>query len=148
MLHYSTLATALWVGVTARNIYKQVTRKAKRYEELDEPPPPPRPMLRYVSYRIRTSLMHSGCVFSTLPGSASKWQQQVTTLFYIGFRSIPSLSSSAPDCTGVGQLSWQQTPLSQSYVITDIVVTPPGERVLPACECFVERLVRGKLCRL
>lgn len=46
MLHYSTLATALWVGVTARNIYKQVTRKAKRYEELDEPPPPPRPMLR------------------------------------------------------------------------------------------------------
>lgn len=46
VLHYSTLATALWSGVTARNIYKQVTRKAKRYEELDEPPPPPRPMLR------------------------------------------------------------------------------------------------------
>uniref|UniRef100_A0A673MK47 Adhesion G protein-coupled receptor A3-like n=1 Tax=Sinocyclocheilus rhinocerous TaxID=307959 RepID=A0A673MK47_9TELE len=45
VLHYSTLATALWSGVTARNIYKQVTRKAKRYEELDEPPPPPRPML-------------------------------------------------------------------------------------------------------
>ncbi|KAI1888516.1 hypothetical protein AGOR_G00185970 [Albula goreensis] len=47
VLHYSTLATVLWVGVTARNIYKQVTRKAKRYEELDEPPPPPRPMLRF-----------------------------------------------------------------------------------------------------
>ncbi|XP_047449206.1 adhesion G protein-coupled receptor A3 [Mugil cephalus] len=47
LLHYSTLATALWVGVTARNIYKQVTRKAKRYEELDEPLPPPRPMLRF-----------------------------------------------------------------------------------------------------
>ncbi|XP_027894456.1 adhesion G protein-coupled receptor A3 isoform X1 [Xiphophorus couchianus] len=47
LLHYSTLATALWVGVTARNIYKQLTRKAKRYEELDEPPPPPRPMLRF-----------------------------------------------------------------------------------------------------
>uniref|UniRef100_A0A8C1PM29 Adhesion G protein-coupled receptor A3 n=1 Tax=Cyprinus carpio TaxID=7962 RepID=A0A8C1PM29_CYPCA len=47
VLHYSTLATALWSGVTARNIYKQVTRKAKRYEELDEPPPPPRPMLRF-----------------------------------------------------------------------------------------------------
>lgn len=45
-MHYSTLATALWVGVTARNIYKQVTRKAKCYVELDEPPPPPRPMLR------------------------------------------------------------------------------------------------------
>uniref|UniRef100_A0AAY4D866 Adhesion G protein-coupled receptor A3 n=1 Tax=Denticeps clupeoides TaxID=299321 RepID=A0AAY4D866_9TELE len=47
VLHYSTLATALWSGVTARNIYKQVTRKAKSYEELDEPPPPPRPMLRF-----------------------------------------------------------------------------------------------------
>lgn len=47
LLHYSTLATALWSGVTARNIYKQVTRKAKDYEELDEPPPPPRPMLRF-----------------------------------------------------------------------------------------------------
>ncbi|KAM9835405.1 adhesion G protein-coupled receptor A3 [Syngnathus typhle] len=47
LLHYSTLATALWVGVTARNIYKQVTRKAKRCEEPDEPPPPPRPMLRF-----------------------------------------------------------------------------------------------------
>ncbi|KAM6949461.1 adhesion G protein-coupled receptor A3 [Aplochiton taeniatus] len=47
VLHYSTLSTALWVGVTVRNIYKQVTRKAKHYEELDEPPPPPRPMLRF-----------------------------------------------------------------------------------------------------
>ncbi|KAG7458892.1 hypothetical protein MATL_G00225430 [Megalops atlanticus] len=47
VLHYSSMATVLWVGVTARNIYKQVTRKAKRFEDLDEPPPPPRPMLRF-----------------------------------------------------------------------------------------------------
>lgn len=47
VLHYSTLATVLWVGVTARNIYKQVTRKSKSYEELEEPQPPPRPMLRF-----------------------------------------------------------------------------------------------------
>ncbi|KAM9827857.1 adhesion G protein-coupled receptor A3 [Neosynchiropus ocellatus] len=47
VLHYSTLATVLWVGVTARNIYKQVTRKCKSYEELEEPLPPPRPMLRF-----------------------------------------------------------------------------------------------------
>ncbi|XP_078534531.1 adhesion G protein-coupled receptor A3 isoform X1 [Lissotriton helveticus] len=47
ILHYSTLATVLWVGVTARNIYKQVTKKAKRCQESDEPPPPPRPMLRF-----------------------------------------------------------------------------------------------------
>ncbi|KAG8134797.1 hypothetical protein E2320_007882 [Naja naja] len=30
ILHYSTLATLLWMGLTSRNIYKQVTRKAKR----------------------------------------------------------------------------------------------------------------------
>ncbi|KAK1346020.1 hypothetical protein QTO34_008489 [Cnephaeus nilssonii] len=36
LLHYSTLATVLWVGVTARNIYKQVTRKAKRCQDPDE----------------------------------------------------------------------------------------------------------------
>ena len=47
ILHYSTLATVLWVGVTARNIYKQVTKKAKRCQDPDELPPPPRPMLRY-----------------------------------------------------------------------------------------------------
>ncbi|XP_036186036.1 adhesion G protein-coupled receptor A3 isoform X2 [Myotis myotis] len=47
LLHYSTLATVLWVGVTARNIYKQVTRKAKRCQDPDELPPPPRPMLRF-----------------------------------------------------------------------------------------------------
>ncbi|XP_064419690.1 adhesion G protein-coupled receptor A3 isoform X2 [Latimeria chalumnae] len=47
ILHYSTLATLLWVGVTARNIYKQVTRKSTRCQEPDEPPPPPRPMLRF-----------------------------------------------------------------------------------------------------
>ncbi|XP_069487986.1 adhesion G protein-coupled receptor A3 [Ambystoma mexicanum] len=46
ILHYSTLATVLWVGVTARNIYKQVTKKAKRCQDSDEPPPP-RPMLRF-----------------------------------------------------------------------------------------------------
>ncbi|XP_077356520.1 adhesion G protein-coupled receptor A3 isoform X2 [Festucalex cinctus] len=57
LLHYSTLATALWVGVTARNIYKQVTRKAKRYEEPDEPPPPPRPMLRYVRAPSHVSVL-------------------------------------------------------------------------------------------
>ncbi|MBN3299968.1 AGRA3 protein, partial [Amia calva] len=47
VLHYASLATVLWVGVTARNIFKQVTRKAKRCEDIDEPPPPPRPMLRF-----------------------------------------------------------------------------------------------------
>ncbi|XP_030419087.1 adhesion G protein-coupled receptor A3 isoform X5 [Gopherus evgoodei] len=47
ILHYSTLATVLWLGVTSRNIYKQVTKKAKRCQDPDEPPPPPRPMLRF-----------------------------------------------------------------------------------------------------
>ena len=76
MLHYSTLATALWVGVTARNIYKQVTRKAKRYEELDEPPPPPRPMLRSGSNTLAFELMYgnsnaAGGAFSVLNNSTT-----------------------------------------------------------------------------
>ncbi|XP_003221400.2 adhesion G protein-coupled receptor A3 isoform X1 [Anolis carolinensis] len=47
ILHYSTLASLLWMGVTSRNIYKQVTKKSKRCQDPDEPPPPPRPMLRF-----------------------------------------------------------------------------------------------------
>lgn len=47
ILHYSTLATILWVGVTARNIFKQLTRKAKKSQDPEEPPLPPRPMLRF-----------------------------------------------------------------------------------------------------
>ncbi|KAH0616280.1 hypothetical protein JD844_027285, partial [Phrynosoma platyrhinos] len=47
ILHYSTLASLLWMGVTSRNIYKQVTKKMKRCQDPDEPPPPPRPMLRF-----------------------------------------------------------------------------------------------------
>lgn len=56
LLHYSTLATVLWVGVTARNIYKQVTRKVKRCQDPDELPPPPRPMLRYRHLRLPNSV--------------------------------------------------------------------------------------------
>lgn len=70
MLHYSTLATTLWVGVTARNIYKQVTRKAKRYEELDEPPPPPRPMLRFDSLTA-ADVWQKWCLFKLHPPNDS-----------------------------------------------------------------------------
>ncbi|XP_048852042.1 LOW QUALITY PROTEIN: adhesion G protein-coupled receptor A3-like [Brienomyrus brachyistius] len=47
VLHFSSLATVFWLGVTARNIYKQVTCKAKSSEELHEPPAPAKPMLRF-----------------------------------------------------------------------------------------------------
>ncbi|XP_023685247.2 adhesion G protein-coupled receptor A3-like isoform X1 [Paramormyrops kingsleyae] len=47
VLHFSSLATVLWLGITARNIYKQLTRKAKSSEELKEPPAPAKPMLRF-----------------------------------------------------------------------------------------------------
>ncbi|XP_057164709.1 adhesion G protein-coupled receptor A1 isoform X2 [Ursus arctos] len=45
LLHYSTLATMLWIGVTARNIYKQVTRKAPPCPGADQPPFPRQPLL-------------------------------------------------------------------------------------------------------
>lgn len=47
MLHYSTLSTMLWIGVTARNIYKQVTKKAPLCLDADQPPYPRQPLLRY-----------------------------------------------------------------------------------------------------
>ncbi|XP_012890947.1 PREDICTED: probable G-protein coupled receptor 123 [Dipodomys ordii] len=39
----------LWIGVTARNIYKQVTRKAPPCPGADQPPYPKQPLLRYWS---------------------------------------------------------------------------------------------------
>ncbi|XP_047393836.1 adhesion G protein-coupled receptor A1 [Sciurus carolinensis] len=47
LLHYSTLSTMLWIGVTARNIYKQVTKKALPCPGPDQPPYPKQPLLRF-----------------------------------------------------------------------------------------------------
>ncbi|XP_074153322.1 adhesion G protein-coupled receptor A1 isoform X3 [Sminthopsis crassicaudata] len=46
-LHYSTLSTMLWIGVTARNIYKQVTKKAPQGPGGEQPPYPKQPLLRF-----------------------------------------------------------------------------------------------------
>uniref|UniRef100_A0AAQ4Q1S1 Adhesion G protein-coupled receptor A1 n=1 Tax=Gasterosteus aculeatus aculeatus TaxID=481459 RepID=A0AAQ4Q1S1_GASAC len=45
VLHYSSLSTMLWLGVTARNIYKQVTKKPPQSQDGDPPPPPPKQLL-------------------------------------------------------------------------------------------------------
>ncbi|XP_058651650.1 adhesion G protein-coupled receptor A3 isoform X2 [Onychostoma macrolepis] len=49
VLHYSSLSTMLWLGVTARNIYKQVTKKPQQPQDGDHAPPHPArsPMLRF-----------------------------------------------------------------------------------------------------
>ncbi|XP_058241991.1 adhesion G protein-coupled receptor A3 isoform X2 [Hemibagrus wyckioides] len=48
ILHYSSLSTMLWLGFTARNIYKQVIKKPPKPQDGDVPPHPPRsPMLRF-----------------------------------------------------------------------------------------------------
>nr|XP_057911955.1 adhesion G protein-coupled receptor A1 isoform X2 [Doryrhamphus excisus] len=47
VLHYSSLATMLWLGVTARNIYKQVTKKPPQSQDGDPPRPPKQPLLRF-----------------------------------------------------------------------------------------------------
>uniref|UniRef100_A0A2I3G586 Adhesion G protein-coupled receptor A1 n=1 Tax=Nomascus leucogenys TaxID=61853 RepID=A0A2I3G586_NOMLE len=52
VLHYSTLSTMLWIGVTARNIYKQ-------------PPYPRQPLLRFY-------LVSGGVPFIILPGAESR----------------------------------------------------------------------------
>uniref|UniRef100_A0A8C1N4J8 Adhesion G protein-coupled receptor A1 n=1 Tax=Cyprinus carpio TaxID=7962 RepID=A0A8C1N4J8_CYPCA len=49
VLHYSSLSTMLWLGVTARNIYKQATKKPQQAQDGDHTPPHPTrsPMLRF-----------------------------------------------------------------------------------------------------
>ncbi|XP_012989729.2 adhesion G protein-coupled receptor A3 isoform X2 [Esox lucius] len=47
VLHYSSLSTMLWLGVTARNIYKQVTKKPPQPQTGDPPAHPKQPMLRF-----------------------------------------------------------------------------------------------------
>uniref|UniRef100_A0A8D0W0P6 Adhesion G protein-coupled receptor A1 n=1 Tax=Sus scrofa TaxID=9823 RepID=A0A8D0W0P6_PIG len=47
LLHYATLSTMLWIGVTARSIYKQVTKKAPLCPGADQPPEPKQPLLRF-----------------------------------------------------------------------------------------------------
>ncbi|XP_062319868.1 adhesion G protein-coupled receptor A3 [Osmerus eperlanus] len=47
VLHYSSLSTMLWLGVTARNIYKQVTKKPPQTQDGDPPAPPRQPLLRF-----------------------------------------------------------------------------------------------------
>ncbi|KAM3606458.1 uncharacterized protein V6R79_016895 [Siganus canaliculatus] len=47
VLHYSSLSTMLWLGVTARNIYKQVTKKPPQSQDGDPPPPPKQPLLKF-----------------------------------------------------------------------------------------------------
>ncbi|XP_051508291.1 adhesion G protein-coupled receptor A3-like [Myxocyprinus asiaticus] len=49
VLHYSSLSTLLWLGVTARNIYKQVTKKRQQQQDPDHTPPHPAksPILRF-----------------------------------------------------------------------------------------------------
>ncbi|XP_067857091.1 adhesion G protein-coupled receptor A2-like isoform X2 [Heptranchias perlo] len=47
VLHYSSLSTLLWIGVSARVIYKEATQKVQRQQEVELPPPAQRPMLRF-----------------------------------------------------------------------------------------------------
>ncbi|XP_061084052.1 adhesion G protein-coupled receptor A3 isoform X1 [Conger conger] len=47
VLHYSSLSTMLWLGVTARNIYKQVTKKPPQSQDGDPAPSSKQPMLRF-----------------------------------------------------------------------------------------------------
>ncbi|XP_070287887.1 adhesion G protein-coupled receptor A1 [Myotis yumanensis] len=47
VLHYCTLSTMLWIAVTARNIYKQVTKKVPPCPGPDQPPYSQQPLLRF-----------------------------------------------------------------------------------------------------
>ncbi|XP_016872268.1 adhesion G protein-coupled receptor A1 isoform X2 [Homo sapiens] len=65
VLHYSTLSTMLWIGVTARNIYKQVTKKAPLCLDTDQPPYPRQPLLRKPPHQRSPS--QRPCIPSPIP---------------------------------------------------------------------------------
>ncbi|XP_032807944.2 adhesion G protein-coupled receptor A1 [Petromyzon marinus] len=46
LLHYASLSTVLWIGMMARNTFRQLGPR-ERPAESDEPPPPPRPIIRF-----------------------------------------------------------------------------------------------------
>jgi len=46
VLHYSSLSTVLWLGVTARNIYTQVTRRPPQSQDGAAPPAAKQALLR------------------------------------------------------------------------------------------------------
>ncbi|XP_068184271.1 adhesion G protein-coupled receptor A3 isoform X2 [Antennarius striatus] len=47
VLHYSSLSTMLWLGVAARNIYKQVTKKPPQGQDGNPPQPPKQALLKF-----------------------------------------------------------------------------------------------------
>lgn len=66
ILHYSSLSTMLWLGFTARNIYKQVIKKPSKPQDGDVPPHPARsPMLRLDTHS-RTHAHSPGLCLSSL----------------------------------------------------------------------------------
>lgn len=56
-LHYSSLSTLLWIGISARVIYKEAVWRLPRQTEESPALPPQRPMLRSVN----PSHLHSRC---------------------------------------------------------------------------------------
>lgn len=72
VLHYSTLSTLLWIGVTARNIYKQVTKKAPLCPGAGQPPYPKQPLLRYPAHLIPSPGLPGG---SRQAGHGEAWAQ-------------------------------------------------------------------------
>lgn len=58
-LHYSSLSTLLWIGISARIIYKEAVWQLPRQTEGESPAlPPQRPMLRPVN----TPNLYSHCI--------------------------------------------------------------------------------------
>lgn len=71
----------LWIGVTARNIYKQVTKKPQPCQNSDQPSYPKQPLLRYgilsfsfilnvflklINFKLSLSFLYSLLFFQTI----------------------------------------------------------------------------------
>ncbi len=64
-LHYSSLSTLLWIGVSARVIYKEAVWRMPRQPEGESPAPPTqRPMLRSASVLTFAHLLYCEVLFA------------------------------------------------------------------------------------
>lgn len=89
-LHYSSLSTLLWIGVSARVIYKEAVWRMPRQMDGESPAPPTqRPMLRSVNEQATTHLHplpvpRDACLLSiqilTYAGVLSGWPPKLWTM--------------------------------------------------------------------
>lgn len=117
-LHYCTLCALLWIAVTARNIYKQVAKKAPPCPGADRPPYARQPLLRYPGAHVSpTPPRAPGAQSCTCGGGVGRGAHRKTRARGRGSRGwgIPGVSGPAVGWgPGSGPRVWGPARLSRA----------------------------------